>query len=364
MKPLDLNSYLCETLPSEIWPDVTIIIPAYNAAEDLAQCLSNISLQDYPLDKVHILVIDDDSTDDTRDVAASLGATVLHNGHKNIERGKSIGLAAAASEFVFLLDSDNRLPSPDWLRLAVRVLRDHADVTGVQAARFSYSPGDPPANRYCSLYGIGDPVAYYLHRQDHLSRIDTDWTLNGTVVERCPEYFLVRFTPETMPTIGSQGFLTRRSLLLMTNWTPALFHVDSNLELVEAGHSLYAFLRRDVTHDYVRSISHLCCKLARNATLFYAQQGQRKHVWTVSRPALIRDLLIMMTLAVPLRDAWRGYRRLRDPAWFLHPLLCVYVPLMYVFLLARWRWQSSIGAVGCTLGRRNKRASYQGIDHE
>jgi len=334
---VDTTEYAQDGL--EQWPDVTVIIPAYNAAYDLARCLHSIRTQEYPRERLHIFVIDDDSTDDTRQVAVAHDATVLRNGYKNIERGKSIGLAHAQSELIFLLDSDNRLPSADWLRCAVTILRDHLDVVGVQAARFTYNPLDPPANRYCSLYGIGDPVAYYFRRQDHLSHLDVDWVLGGTVVERSPEYYLVRFTPENMPTIGSQGFLTRKSLLLQTDWTPALFHVDSNLELVAAGHDLYAFLRHDVTHDYVRSIDHLVKKLERNALLFYAQRNERRHVWVMSLWTLLTRLLIMTTLVVPLRDALRGYRKLRDPAWFLHPLLCVYVPAIYALLYLRSRWR-------------------------
>ncbi len=322
-----------------IWPDVTIIIPAYNAARELTQCLCNIRAQDYPHERLRVLVIDDDSTDDTQQVAAAYGATVLRNGYKNIERGKSVGLAHAESEFVFLLDSDNRLPSQDWLRYAVAILRDHPDVVGVQAARFTYDPADPPANRYCSLYGIGDPVAYYFRKRDHLSYHDEEWTLSGKVVEEHPDYYLVRFTLENMPTVGSQGFLTRKSLLLQTDWTPALFHVDSNLELVATGHNLYAFLRRDVTHDYVRSIGHLSGKLRRNALLFYAQRDERRHLWTMSRWTSLRYLLTMITVVVPFRDALRGYRKVRDPAWFLHPLLCVYVPAMYAFLSVWSRWR-------------------------
>ncbi len=320
-------------------PDVTVIIPVYNAAEELAYCLHSLHMQDYPREKLQILVVDDDSTDATRAVAEANGARVIRNGHRNIERGKSIGLAHAQSELVFLLDSDNSLPSSDWLRCAATALLDHPDVVGAQAAWFTYRRVDPPANRYCSLFGIGDPVAYYLRRQDHLSRLDKDWALNGTVVEGQRDYDLVRFSPETMPTIGSQGFLTRKSLLLQTNWTPSLFHVDSNLELVAAGHNLYAILRREVGHDYVRSVAHLCSKLRRNALLFYSQRSERRHVWTMGRWATALSLLKMVTVVVPMRDAVHGYRQLRDPAWFIHPVLCLYVPVLYAFLYAQSWWR-------------------------
>jgi len=335
-----------EGVETQPWPDVSVIIPVYNAAHELIRCLASIEAQDYPATQLHILVVDDDSTDSTREVAREHGASVLRNGHKNIERGKSIGLAHAPSEFILLIDSDNRLPRTDWLRLAVTALIEHPNAVGAQAAWFAYDRRDPPANRYCSLFGIGDPVAYYLRRQDHLSRLDSDWTLSGQVVERAPSYFLVRFTPQTMPTVGSQGFLTRKSLLLQTNWSPALFHVDSNLQLVAAGHDLYALLRCEVAHDYVRSIVHLSGKLNRNARLFYSQQTTREHVWSMSTSTIALGLLKMVTVVVPLRDAWRGYRGLRDPAWFIHPLLCVYIPMMYAYVWARWRLRALGGNDG------------------
>lgn len=321
--------------------EVTAIIPVYNAANELERCLSSLRAQAYPQDKLHIVVVDDDSTDDTRMVAQRHGATVLRNGYRNIERGKSIGLAYAQSELVLLIDSDNRLPSFDWLWCAVKVLLEHPEVVGAQAARFCYNPKDPPTNRYCSLFGCGDPIAYYLRKVDHLPHLEREWILNGTVVKCDPNYFLVRFTPETMPTVGSQGFLTRKSLLTRTNWIPSLFHVDSNLELVAQGHDVYAILQREVIHDFVRSFAHFSAKLQRNAILFYSQRGIRQHVWTMDRRTLVKSLLKMVTVVVPLREAVSGYLRLRDPAWFIHPVACVYVPLMYGLVYVRWRWKSA-----------------------
>ncbi len=323
-------------------PDITVIIPVYNAAHDLQGCLESLRTQNYPQEKMHILVVDDDSSDSTRDVAQSYGAVVLRNGHRNIERGKSIGLAHSTTEFVFLIDSDNRLPDDDWLHTAVLILVDNPSVVGVQAAWFAYNRSDPPANRYCSLFGIGDPLAYYLRKFDHLPYLDKEWTLSGTVVAQTDDCFFVRFTPQTMPTIGSQGFLTRKSLLETTHWTPSLFHVDVNMELVASGHDLYAILRRVVVHDGARSIGHLCGKLERNGALFLEQRDDRPHhVWmTTNKWAMLKAMLIMTTVVLPLRDALYGYRHLRDPAWFIHPLVSLYMPFVYTRLILQWMWHT------------------------
>ena len=48
-------------------PSVTVIVPAHNEAEVIDRCLTSVKAQDYPHDKLEVIVIDDGSTDDTAD---------------------------------------------------------------------------------------------------------------------------------------------------------------------------------------------------------------------------------------------------------------------------------------------------------
>src|SRR5579859_6115493 len=74
-------------------PGVSVVIPVYNASLRITACLDSIRSQDYPAHLIEILVIDDDSSDDTIQVVGGYGVTVLRNGARNIEAGKYIGLA-------------------------------------------------------------------------------------------------------------------------------------------------------------------------------------------------------------------------------------------------------------------------------
>jgi uncharacterized membrane protein YhdT len=65
-------------------------------------------------------------------------------------------------------------------------------------------------------------------------------------------------------------------------------------------------------------------------------------MWTMGRWTTALALLKMVTVVVPTRDAVRGYRQLRDPAWFIHPILCLYVPVLYAFLYAQSRWRNGV----------------------
>jgi len=48
----------------------------------------------------------------------------------------------------------------------------------------------------------------------------------------------------------------------------------------------------------------------------------------------------MVTFIKPTFDALKGYVRIRDRAWFLHPLFCFIVPSMYAGMFIKHRLKS------------------------
>jgi chlorobactene glucosyltransferase len=52
--------------------DISIIVPARNESLNLARCLDGLLHQDYPADRLNIIVVDDNSSDDTLAIARSL----------------------------------------------------------------------------------------------------------------------------------------------------------------------------------------------------------------------------------------------------------------------------------------------------
>lgn len=91
---------------------ISVVIPAYNDAEMLRECLKRLNAQLRPADE--IIVVDNGSTDDTASVAESAGATLLHQPVRGIFPAASAGYDAAAGEIIARLDADSRPPS-DWL---------------------------------------------------------------------------------------------------------------------------------------------------------------------------------------------------------------------------------------------------------
>ena len=91
-------------------PSVCVIIPAYNSACFIARTLESALAQDYPNQEV--IVVDDGSTDNTREVVERFGSRVRYIRQENqgphIARNR--GVVESRGEFIAFLDSDD-----EWL---------------------------------------------------------------------------------------------------------------------------------------------------------------------------------------------------------------------------------------------------------
>ncbi|MDP2232835.1 MAG: glycosyltransferase, partial [Actinomycetota bacterium] len=58
---------LTDPVNDEFLPTMAIIVPAHNEVAVIDRCLNSIKSQDYPSDRLEIIVVDDGSTDGTGD---------------------------------------------------------------------------------------------------------------------------------------------------------------------------------------------------------------------------------------------------------------------------------------------------------
>jgi hypothetical protein len=101
---------------------VSVVIPAYNAARYLAQTLQSVSDQWSPPGEV--IVVDDGSTDATAEIARSFGARVLSLTNAGPSAARNAGTRAANGEYIAFLDADD-VWAPEKLALQLAALRSH-----------------------------------------------------------------------------------------------------------------------------------------------------------------------------------------------------------------------------------------------
>lgn len=81
---------------------VTVVIAAHNEADQIAACVRSVSWAG------EVLVVENDSTDETIDRATSAGATVLSHPFRSIGGQRNAAIAQARYGWVFVLDADER----------------------------------------------------------------------------------------------------------------------------------------------------------------------------------------------------------------------------------------------------------------
>ena len=108
---------------------ITVVIPCLNEEEGISRVLARIpDLVD------EIIVVDNNSTDRTAEVARGEGATVVHEDKRGYGRAYKTGLLHAKGDIVITLDGDHSYPV-DALSYLIKALLD-SGVRFVSASRF------------------------------------------------------------------------------------------------------------------------------------------------------------------------------------------------------------------------------------
>lgn len=124
--------------PSRLPIHLSVIVPVYNENATIAEILGKVRAQKIDDVDIEIIVVDDGSTDGTReflDENPELYDVLLKN-PKNLGKGGAVkrALAAATGEYVLFQDADLEYDPSEYARLLTPVLRFGADV--VMGSRF------------------------------------------------------------------------------------------------------------------------------------------------------------------------------------------------------------------------------------
>lgn len=312
-------------------PYISVIIPVYNGEKKIGKCLESIRMQTYPQNRLEIIIVDDDSADDTVKIAKEkYGCKIVRNGTHDPERGKSIGIENANGEYLFFLDDDNILPHDKWLtKLVDSVVAENC--VGGQAACFEYSEKASITDKYMALCGCGDPAIFYLHRRDHMMKTEKKWNLGGTVLKETEDYYKIKFDNETLPTIGSQGFLIKKEYVYLINWKPFFYHIDSNADLIRMGYTNYIIVKDSVIHNHSKNFKDFMAKIKRNSKQLKRDDQYRSYSYDLNTVKLIKLGLTLGTFIIPIKDCVIGFLKFPSAAWFLHPIIAFRVAIIYTW---------------------------------
>jgi len=337
------------------YPTVSVVIATCNSARTIERCLKSIRSQEYPQQHIEIIVADGGSSDNTIVIAKKYNARVIKIDPRlqSAEYNKSIGIQCARNEILAMIDHDNILPHNNWFRGMVEPFLAHPDIVGVETLRYHYDRRTSLLDRYFALYGAADPLVWYMGKTDRLSYIYDSYILSGEARD-AGNYYIVRFREGHMPTIGANGFLVRRKILMDNADTAPgkYFDMDVNVDLIRKGHDTYAFVKDSILHlTGYGNIGYFLRRRLLFLTQYRFGQGREKmksvrrygglttgDIWR-----LVYAIIVCSTIIVPIVDSIRGWRKIRDSAWFLHPFLCFSFVVLYGWAIIRGK----LGDVAC-----------------
>lgn len=114
-------------------PRISVIIPAYNAAQTLGFAIDSVLTQTF--DDLELLVIDDGSTDDTTDIVKSRGDNRLRyvrTSNQGVSAARNRGLDLSSGDLVAFLDADDA-----WRPLKLE--RQHLLLSGDRAVGLCFT---------------------------------------------------------------------------------------------------------------------------------------------------------------------------------------------------------------------------------
>jgi glycosyltransferase involved in cell wall biosynthesis len=151
-------------------PEITVLMPAYNAGPFIADAIRSVLAQSFGA--FELLVIDDGSTDDTTAIVTSFKderIRLLRQPHGGVARALNHGLTMASAPLVARFDADD-LCHPQRLQRQWQLLQDDADlviagsaVDYIDAEKTPVFTWQPPAYTHSDLLQLVTNSCPFIH---------------------------------------------------------------------------------------------------------------------------------------------------------------------------------------------------------
>lgn len=327
-------------MKNNYFPKISVVIPTLNAAKVLEDCLISIDIQDYPKDKVEVIIADGGSKDLTLELAKKYKCKILQNTLKTGEAGKAVGVRAATGVYIALIDSDNILPTQNWFTEMIGPLEAHSNAVGSEPWEYTWRKSDGFITRYSALMGVNDPFVYYLGNYDRLNLLTNTWTEVEHKETHYMNYLIARFDG-VLPTIGANGTVFRVDFLKQHMEGDHLFDIDILAKCLQQEGSLdFIKVKNSIIHTFCEaSVPKFARKQRRRVKDFLYHQlsvhdrvfdwGGNGNSEVGMLSSSLRNNYGMFTFVfscitiLPLVvESIRGYFKKPDIAWLFHPLAC------------------------------------------
>jgi glycosyltransferase involved in cell wall biosynthesis len=226
-------------------PLLSIIVPVYNGAKTISSCIQHLENLDYPNEKCEIIIVDNNSDDDTRDIVQTYDVEYLFEKKKGPGAARNLGARKARGEILGFVDSDC-LVGRTWARELEKSFIDEnvAAVVGL------------PDHTTRSTWDL-------LHSIDYQKYWEREQSSGKPLNKICGANCAIR----KQVFLGLGGF--DEDLLCFED-------IELGFRIVENGYSIEYNPNLKVKHMYLDTLDTRICKMCRHG--FYEYIAFRKHM--------------------------------------------------------------------------------------
>lgn len=302
-----------------ILPKISFVIMTFNDARSLNRCLASIKKQQYPKQKIEIVVIDNGSQDNTLSIAKKYKAKIVMNLKDNMYRSLSLGYHYTTGDFIFQLDQDEELRDKTFILKMIEPITKDQQLAG---SFTRYYPNNHMSwiTRYLSYHPAQlDPLFEYFSP-----------IIEKFIVQKVNDYFICDYKSKKIPPYTN--ILFRRTFLIKSPlWNDAYFGDHEILQgIIEAGFTNFAYVpSAGVYHYHAKTLRQLIAKRVRNLKNHYLKvESPYKYSWfditSIGELAKIIFWLIYANLFFPA--AIRGVIRVikhHDLVFLMEPVVTI-----------------------------------------
>jgi len=308
-------------------PLISFVTPMKEKDFRVVPLIKSIRRQNYPQNKIEIIIIDGGSNPNVLEECKKLGAKVYYNPKQLAEgagMGKDQGIWKSKGKYVVIAESDIELMDNNWIKKMIKPLEENKDIFA-SVPRLYVNKKDSITNRYLSYVGV-DPFAVYRSIEGQLE-------LNNKIKKQYRDgYCILELDKKTPFCMGSNGFMFRRELIKKVG--DYAQDVEFIARLAKHGYIKFAVLEdariwhKNVKgfHDFVKKR----IKWTRNYTKVYINE-KKDFIWITSKPKffvyVIKNLTIFSNVPISIKKAIEY----KDIAWLFHPFFMFFSTFLNVY---------------------------------
>lgn len=280
-------------------PKISYCVFTYNEEKNIYDCLFSIFSQKYPKDKLEVILVDDDSTDKTLEIAKNFPLKIFRNGKHDGDLSATIGFTNATGDFFTAIGADMRFRGDRWFLKMIKPLIENPDLPAVFTRYYSH-PKESIITRYLNL----DPIQRDLVYQTFSIGFDK------VIAQKKSGYYICEYKIDKMPP-QTHGLYRIKPMRKIVEDQKVYYDMGNIVALVKAGYTKFGYVpNAGYYHFHAESMRHLLKKRMRNIQRSYlrykkmSSTKKNQYTWinfnSVKDIAKLALLIISANLLFPL----------------------------------------------------------------